>query len=77
MKTTEQPTGVRVSRFTESRVVPIEFREGMTVGDALKAAEMSPERGESILVRGKPAEADTPLTEGDTVTLTNKPTGGR
>ena len=77
MAQTQTPPQVRVARFTESRLVPLEHTEGMTVGDALRMAEMQPEGNEIIMVNGQAATADTPLSAEDTVTLANKPAFGR
>ena len=68
---------VKVARFTQSRLVPVQLEgEHPTVGDALTAAEMEPEGDETIMVNSREADRDTPLNEGDTITLANKPAGG-
>lgn len=68
---------VQVARFTESRKVPVKLDGNKpTVADALRAADMKPERDETIMVNGRKADGATPLNEGDVVTLANKPAGG-
>ncbi len=68
---------VQVARFTESRKVPVKLDGNKpTVTDALRAAGMKPEQDETIMVNGRGAGVNTPLNEGDVVTLANKPAGG-
>ena len=76
-KTEAAPFDVKVARFTESRSVSVQLDPSkVTVADALAAADMKPEDDETILVNGQASDFDTPLQQGDIVTLANKPMGG-